>query len=76
MASKMIVPKVAQVEVAIPMYSIELCKTTIRLLDEARIHARKHPEKYDAETIKDLDTRIKKWGERLAPMLLESQNNA
>ena len=68
----MIVPKLAATEEATPTmtYNIELVKTTIRLLDEARTLARAHPEKYDAETIKDLDARIKKWGERLLEIKL------
>lgn len=69
----MIVPKLAATEEATPMtYNIELVKTTLRLLDEARALARAHPEKYDAETIKDLDARIKKWGLRLTELTCQS----
>ena len=54
-------------------YTIETCKTTIKMLDEARQAVRAHPDMYDVEsTIADLDARIKKWSMRYTELMLKA----
>ena len=54
-------------------YTIETCKTTIKMLDEARYHVKAHPDMYDVDsTIADLDARIKKWSMRYTELMLKA----
>ena len=59
-------------ETVTPRYTIQECKDWVSMLDEARKLAKAHPEKYDAETIADLNARIKKWSDRLTELHLQT----